>query len=192
MTTRPSMSVSRMSALAMPRRPASRSSSRQLHRLNRPAGSPSPRRRDEPHARAARLCRRAPPRRVRPDAVRSTSCGVIAPAQQHVRERRRLRRRIPAVDVERRVRFGDALRLHPRQRGVELSPSSSARQDVVRRAVHDAAESVDAHGGQRLAHQVEDRDAVHHRAFEQERRPRSRGERAQLLDRRTRPAPCLR
>ena len=31
-----------------------------------------------------------------------------------------------------------------------------------------------SHGGQRLAHQVEDRDAVHHRAFEEERHVRDR------------------
>ena len=95
--------------------------------------------------------------------------------QQHVRERRSLRRGVPAVDVERGIRFGDAFRLHLRQRGANASPVLERRQDVIRRAVDDAAESHDRDGRQRLANEIEHRHAVHHRAFEQERHTAARG-----------------
>ena len=75
--------------------------------------------------------------------------------EQHVRQRCRLRRGIPAVDIERGVRFGDAFRLHARQRGVERVALLHRGQDVIRRAVDDAAEAATDRPRQRLAHQIE-------------------------------------
>ena len=54
-------------------------------------------------------------------------------------------------------------------------------EDVIRRAVDDPAKAEDLGRRQRLAHQVEDRDAVHHRAFEEERSTAILGERVELL-----------
>ena len=59
-------------------------------------------------------------------------------------------------------------RLHLRQRRVERLPLFHRGQDEVRRAVDDAAEADHVDGRQRLPHEVEDRNAVHHRAFEEE------------------------
>ncbi len=95
--------------------------------------------------------------------------------EEHVRQSGGLRRGIPAVDVQGRIRLGDAFGLHPRKRGRELLAVFERGQDVIRRAVHDAAKAADLHRGQRFAHEVEDRNPVHHGAFEQERhavRPR--------------------
>ena len=64
-----------------------------------------------------------------------------ARAHQHVRKRGSLRRGVPAIDIERRIRFGDAVRLHPRERGLERFTRLERGQDVVRRAVDDPAES---------------------------------------------------
>ena len=55
--------------------------------------------------------------------------------------------------------------------GSNASPVLERGQDVIGRAVDDPAEAEHRHGRQRLAHQIEDRYAVHHRAFEQERQP---------------------
>ena len=107
-----------------PSRPASRSSAGELVRFARGDDAPSrsrlrgrdefqapPVRRRACRARAAVRCAECPSRR--------TACGVMPRAEQHVGERRRLRRGVPAVDVERRIRLGDALGLHARQRRVE-------------------------------------------------------------------------
>ena len=56
---------------------------------------------------------------VRCDAVRRDDA-----AHQHVDQRRRLRSRIPAVDIERRIRFGDAARLHLGKRASSKSAAA--------------------------------------------------------------------
>ena len=89
-------------------------------------------------------------------------------AHQHVDERRGLGRRIPAVDVERGVRFGDAARLHLGQRLVELLAALELRQDEVAGRVDHAAKAFDHHRRHGFANQVEHRHAVHHHAFEEE------------------------
>ena len=66
---------------------------------------------------------------------------------QDVGERGSLRRGVPAVDVERRVRFGDAFGLHSCQRGSEGVTILERREDVIGGAVHDAAKSLTVTAG---------------------------------------------
>ena len=164
----------------MPRSPARRSScgsssGRTIGRLPRRAEATSRTR----HAARHRL-RGAHGAVSGPMPVRSTSCGVTPSVEQHVRERRRLGRRVPAVHVERRIGLGDPLGLHVRQRGRERLAVLERGQDVVGRAVHDAAKALDPHRRHRLAHEIEDRDAVHHGAFEEEPHAAPLGERRQF------------
>ena len=113
-------------------------------------------------------------------------------AHQHVDERRGLRGRVPAVDIERRIGFGDAARLHLGERVVELDAALELGQDVVAGGVDHAAKAFDRDRRHRLAHEVEDRHAVHHRAFEEERRDRPIRPAPRARDTQTPPAPCWR
>ena len=78
-----------------------------------------------------------------PDAIAFDRLWRCSRAHQHVRQRGGLRRRIPAIEIERRIGFGDALRLHARERGVEVLAMLDRGQDVIGRAVDDAAEAED-------------------------------------------------
>ena len=88
-------------------------------------------------------------------------------AEQRVRDDGGLGGGVPAVEIQRRIRFRDAHSLHLGQRVAERLPLLQCGQDVVRRRVHDAAEAGDVHAGQRLPREIEKRNPVHHRAFEQ-------------------------
>ena len=92
--------------------------------------------------------------------------------QPHVRECGRLGRRVPPVHVERGVGLRDSRGLHASQRGVERLALLESSQDVVRGAVHDTAKPSDRDARHCLAHQVEDRDAVHDGTFKEERHAR--------------------
>ena len=102
-------------------------------------------------------------------------------AHQHVDERRGLRGRVPAVDVERRIGFRDAARLHVGERALELGAALELRQDEVAGRVDDAAKAFDRDRRHRLAHEVEDRHAVHHRALEEEHAIDGFGQRFELV-----------
>jgi hypothetical protein len=87
----------------------------------------------------------------------------------------RPRGRSPSSQALATRRSRDALGLHFGQRVAELPSFLHRGQDVLRRAVDDAPEPDDADGGQRLAGEVEDGDAVHDGAFEQEGAARGGG-----------------
>ena len=123
---------------------------------------------------------------------RSTACGVMRARMQTLASAARFRGGVPPVHVERRDRPPRSPAACMRcQRGVEALAVLERAQDVIGGAVDDAAEAGDLDRRQRLAHQVEDRDAVHHGAFEEERRVAIGGERAQLLEGEARAGPLF-
>ncbi len=120
----------------------------------------------QPHASSDRVTRGLARAGVEPGAKDVVRCDPRI--HQDVGERGGLGRGVPAVHVERRIGLGDAFRLHPRQRVFERRSGFERRDDVVGRRVDDAFEANDVDRRQRLANEVEDRDAVHDRTFEQE------------------------
>ena len=159
-----------MMAFCCPSSPASRSSAEQLHgtHLRRDAPALAARPSDELQASARRPRFNGARSGRGRDALPIDGVRRDAGAEQDIGERRRLRGRVPAVHVERRIGLGDAPRLHLRQRRRERLSLFHGSEDEVGRAVHHAAKAGDGDGRERLPHQVEHRDSVHHRALEEE------------------------
>ena len=138
------------------------------------------------HWRSAAAARRAPWRRapVRPSPgpspSRRTSCGVMRASMNTFASAAAL----AAASQPSTSSDGSASAMPSAciraQRRRERFATLERAQDVIGRAVDDAAEAEDGGGRQRLPHEVEDRHAVHDRAFEEERQARGSRQRLEL------------
>ncbi len=82
---------------------------------------------------------------------------------------RDLVRGVDAFDVEGRIGFGVAQFLRGLERGREVEPAvAHLREDVVRRAVDDARDVLDAVRRQPFAQRLDDRNAARHRRLERD------------------------
>src|SRR5437667_1907056 len=101
-------------------------------------------------------------------------------SHQHVAQEAGLDRRVPSVEVHRRVRLRES---DPPRRldAVRIGPAGFGfREDEVRRAVQDALEGFEPRAAECLLEQVEHGRPVHHRAFVTEPEIVLAGEIAQL------------